>query len=98
MAMTEQIISAVKRNYESQGGAGLDFLAIGRAEIGKSLSSNNNELVKAPGGPTVVSIVGVNGTGKTTRRARSSRNFIQSQKKLRCSPRATRFARRRSSN
>jgi len=35
MAMTEQIISAVKKNYESQGGAGLDFLAIARGEIEK---------------------------------------------------------------
>src|SRR5471032_375477 len=66
MAMTEQIISAVKKNYESQGGAGLDFLAIARGEIEKSLSSNKNGLVKAPSGPTIVSIVGVNGTGKTT--------------------------------
>src|SRR5476651_36502 len=46
MAMTEQIISAVKKNYESQGGAGLDFLAIARGEIEKSLSTNKNGLVK----------------------------------------------------
>ena len=50
MAMTEQIISAVKKNYESQGGAGLDFLAIARGEIEKSLSTNKNGLVKAPSG------------------------------------------------
>jgi fused signal recognition particle receptor len=79
MAMTEQIISAVKKNYESQGGAGLDFLAIARGEIEKSLSSNKNELVKAPSGPTIVSIVGVNGTGKTTTSAKLA-HFIQSQK------------------
>ena len=42
MAMTGQIISAVKKNYESQGGAGLDSLAIARGEIEKSLSSNKN--------------------------------------------------------
>ena len=80
MAMTEQIISAVKKNYESQGGAGLDFLAIARGEIEKSLSSNKNGLVKAPSGPTIVSIVGVNGTGKTTTSAKLA-HFIQSQKK-----------------
>ncbi|HEX3856943.1 MAG TPA: signal recognition particle-docking protein FtsY [Verrucomicrobiae bacterium] len=80
MAMTEQIISAVKKNYESQGGAGLDFLAIARGEIEKSLSTNKNELVKAPSGPTIVSIVGVNGTGKTTTSAKLA-HFIQSQKK-----------------
>jgi fused signal recognition particle receptor len=80
MAMTEQIISAVKKNYESQGGAGLDFLAIARGEIEKSLSSNKNGLVKAQSGPTIVSIVGVNGTGKTTTSAKLA-HFIQSQKK-----------------
>ncbi len=80
MAMTEQIISAVKKNYESQGGAGLDFLAIARGEIEKSLSTNKNGLVKAPSGPTIVSIVGVNGTGKTTTSAKLA-HFIQSQKK-----------------
>jgi fused signal recognition particle receptor len=80
MEMTEQIISAAKKNYESQGGAGLDFLAIARGEIEKSLSSNKNELVKAPGGPTVVSIVGVNGTGKTTTSAKLA-HYFQVQKK-----------------
>ena len=80
MAMTEQIISAVKKNYESQGGAGLDFLAVARGEIEKSLSSNKNGLVKAPSGPTIVSIVGVNGTGKTTTSAKLA-NYFQSQKK-----------------
>jgi len=80
MAMTEQIISAVKKNYESQGGAGLDFLAIARGEIEKGLSSNKNGLVKAPSGPTIVSIIGVNGTGKTTTSAKLA-HFIQSQKK-----------------
>ena len=79
MAMTEQIISAVKKNYESQGGAGLDFLAIARGEIEKSLSTNKNELVKAPSGPTIVSIVGVNGTGKTTTSAKLA-NYFQAQK------------------
>ncbi|HEX3855973.1 MAG TPA: signaling recognition particle receptor family protein, partial [Verrucomicrobiae bacterium] len=80
MAMTEQIISAVKKNYESQGGTGLDFLAIARGEIEKSLSTNKNELVKAPSGPTIVSIVGVNGTGKTTTSAKLA-NYFQAQKK-----------------
>ena len=70
MAMTTQIVTAVKLAYESQGTAGLDYLAIARAEIEKSLSSNKPDLLKAPSGPTVVSIVGVNGTGKTTTSAK----------------------------
>ncbi len=79
-AMTDQIISAVKKAYESQGGAGLDYLAVARAEIEKSLSNNNAELKKVPHGPTIVSIVGVNGTGKTTTSAKLA-HLIQSQKK-----------------
>ena len=80
MAMTTQIVTAVKLAYESQGTAGLDYLAIARAEIEKSLSSNKPDLLKAPSGPTVVSIVGVNGTGKTTTSAKLA-HYIQSQKK-----------------
>jgi fused signal recognition particle receptor len=80
MAMTGQIISAVKKAYESQGGAGIDYLAVASAEVEKSLSSNKADLFKAPHGPTVVSIVGVNGTGKTTTSAKLA-HFVQSQKK-----------------
>jgi len=80
MAMTTQIVDAVKKAYETQGTAGLDYLAIARAEIEKSLSSNKPELIKAAHGTTVVSIVGVNGTGKTTTSAKLA-HFLQSQKK-----------------
>jgi fused signal recognition particle receptor len=69
MAMTAEIIAAVKKAYETQGGAGLDVFAIASAEVQKSLSSANNALHKAAG-LTVVSIVGVNGTGKTTTSAK----------------------------
>ncbi len=80
VAMTTQIVTAVKLAYESQGTAGLDYLAIARAEIERSLSSNKPDLLKAPNGPTVVSIVGVNGTGKTTTSAKLA-HYIQSQHK-----------------
>jgi len=70
MAMTTQILNAVKHAYETQGSAGLDYLAIARAEIERSLSTGNLELKKVTAGPTVVSIVGVNGTGKTTTSAK----------------------------
>ena len=79
-AMTAQIVEAVKKAYESQGTAGLDYLAVARAEIEKSLSSNKPDLIKAPNSPTVVSIVGVNGTGKTTTSAKLA-HYIQSQSK-----------------
>jgi fused signal recognition particle receptor len=81
MAMTTQIVAAVKLAYETQGIAGLDYLAITRAEIEKSLSTNKPGLLKAASGPTVVSIVGVNGTGKTTTSAKLA-HHLQSQKKI----------------
>ena len=79
MAMTTQIVTAVKLAYETQGTAGLDYLAIARAEIEKSLSSNKAEIKKIPQGTTVVSIVGVNGTGKTTTSAKLA-HYFQAQK------------------
>jgi len=80
LAMTTQIVAAVKLAYETQGTAGLDYLAIARAEIEKSLSSNKPDLIKAAHGTTVVSIVGVNGTGKTTTSAKLA-HYFQAQKK-----------------
>ena len=80
LAMTTQIVAAVKHAYETQGTAGLDYLAIARAEIEKSLSGNKADLLKATNGPTVVSIVGVNGTGKTTTSAKLA-HHLQSQNK-----------------
>jgi fused signal recognition particle receptor len=78
MAMTTQIVEAVKKGYESQGGAGLDVFAVARREVEASLSANKSELRKEPNGPTIISIVGVNGTGKTTTSAKLA-NFIQAR-------------------
>ena len=80
MAMTTQIVAVVKLAYETQGTAGLDYVAIVRAEIEKSLSANNPKLREIPGGTCVVSIVGVNGTGKTTTSAKLA-HYFQAQKK-----------------
>jgi fused signal recognition particle receptor len=80
VAMTTQIVAAVKLAYETQGTAGLDYLAIARAEIEKSLSTNKPGLREIPGSTCVVSIVGVNGTGKTTTSAKLA-NYFQAQKK-----------------
>ncbi|MFM2295823.1 MAG: hypothetical protein RLZZ350_2236 [Verrucomicrobiota bacterium] len=78
MAMTAQIVAAVKLAYESQGSGGLDYLAIARAEIEKTLSSNKADLFKAASGPTIISVVGVNGVGKTTTTAKLA-HLIQSR-------------------
>jgi fused signal recognition particle receptor len=80
MAMTAQIVDAVKRGYETQGGAGLDVFAVAAGEIEKNFAAANGTLREVPGGVSVVSIVGVNGTGKTTTSAKLA-HFIQSQHK-----------------
>ena len=71
LAMTAQIITAVKKSYETQGRAGLDVFAIARGEVEKSLGSSSDAgLKKQHEGVTVISIIGVNGTGKTTTAAK----------------------------
>ncbi|MEO6036528.1 MAG: signal recognition particle-docking protein FtsY [Verrucomicrobiota bacterium] len=70
MAMTQQIVAAVKTAYETQGREGADVFAVAEREVEKSLSSAKTDLIRATTGPTVVSLVGVNGTGKTTTAAK----------------------------
>ena len=78
MSMTQQILAAVKKAYETQGRSGLAIFEIAQREVETSLSSVNCELRKQPSGVTVVSIVGVNGTGKTTTSAKLA-NLIQAR-------------------
>src|SRR5271168_4617728 len=77
-AMTAQIVTAVKHAYETQGRAGLDVFAIARAEVERSLAAAQSDLHKQAEGLTVVSIVGVNGTGKTTTAAKLA-HLVQSR-------------------
>lgn len=70
LAMTTQIIEAARKAFESQGKSGMDFIKVAQQEIEKSLSSNKPALRKQSEGVTVLSIVGVNGTGKTTTAAK----------------------------
>lgn len=62
--MTTRIVESVRDTYESQGRDGLDVLAIARREVKHSLGKV--EPLRSNDGLTVVSVVGVNGTGKTT--------------------------------
>ncbi len=70
MAMTTQIVAAVRRGYESQGRSGLDVFAIAQREVEQGLSGLRIDLALPERPPTVVSLVGVNGTGKTTTAAK----------------------------
>ncbi len=80
LAVTGQIVAAVKHAYETQGDAGLDVFAIARREVGKNFPADKPDLVKAAHGPTVVSVVGVNGRGKTTTAATRA-HLVQAQKR-----------------
>src|SRR2546423_917721 len=77
-AMTHQIVAAVKKAYETQGSGGVDVFTIASREVENGLSANASALRKIPDGPTVLSIVGVNGTGKTTTSAKLP-HLIQSR-------------------
>ncbi len=70
LPMTQQILGAVKLAFETQGRAGLDFIEVASGEVAQSLSKGDPILHRQPEGLTVVSIVGVNGTGKTTTSAK----------------------------
>jgi fused signal recognition particle receptor len=78
MAMTTQIVEAVRKGYESQGSSGgLDVFAVARREVAATLASDDRNL-RQDATPVVVSIVGVNGSGKTTTAAKLAA-FLQSQ-------------------
>jgi fused signal recognition particle receptor len=77
MAMTTRIIDAVRKGYESQGGEGVDVFGIAEREVQKSLGAADNTLKRASG-LTVVSVVGVNGTGKTTTSAKLA-HYVKNQ-------------------
>ncbi|MBU6410535.1 MAG: signal recognition particle-docking protein FtsY [Verrucomicrobia bacterium] len=88
VALTQRIVDAVRKGYETQGAAGLDVFAVARAEIEKSFYGSaiaaagaiSPKLREAAGGLCVVSIVGVNGVGKTTTAAKLA-HFVKSQGK-----------------
>lgn len=78
LPMSDQIIEAVKKAYETQGGNGLDVFAIAAREVATSFPQEKPALLRNPDGLTVVSITGVNGTGKTTTAAKLA-NLVQNQ-------------------
>ena len=79
-SMTEKILASVRDKYETQGNAGLDVLGVAKREVSGSFEEGIKDL-KHESGPTVVSVIGVNGTGKTTTSAKLA-NWIQSSGKV----------------
>ena len=70
LTLTDEIISAVRLAYETQGGQERDVLRIARDQVERHLVKLDTGLRLIPGGLTVVSLVGVNGSGKTTTAAK----------------------------
>ena len=70
LQMTQRIVAAIKDSYESQGKGGLDVLDVARREVVGTFNGETPDLHRQPEGLTVVSMVGVNGTGKTTTAAK----------------------------
>ena len=64
--VTEQIIEAVRKKYESSSGQTGNILEIAKSIVEKNLSHTDNNLIKNDNDLTVISLVGVNGAGKTT--------------------------------
>jgi fused signal recognition particle receptor len=76
--MTNEIVAAVRKEYETQGAQGLDVFSVAAREVARALSGPSTELRQQATGPTIISIVGVNGTGKTTTTAKLA--FLLQQK------------------
>lgn len=53
-----------------------------RKDLKERLTRRGNSISYAPGGPTVVLVVGVNGVGKTTSIAKIARHFVREGKKV----------------
>jgi fused signal recognition particle receptor len=70
MPMAREIVDAVRRTFETEGSDGASVAEVAVHQVTKSLSSLRPALYENPRGPTVVSLVGVNGTGKTTTAAK----------------------------
>ncbi|MBL6763606.1 MAG: signal recognition particle-docking protein FtsY [Verrucomicrobiae bacterium] len=69
MRMTQKILGAVREEYESQGRERIDVINVAIREVEKSFAAETLPLARQDG-LTIVSIVGVNGTGKTTTTAK----------------------------
>ncbi len=72
---TQRILKAVQDSYQAQGRKGEDVFAIAQREVVAALGEHDPAIGLVPEGATVVSVVGVNGTGKTTTCAKLACRF-----------------------
>ena len=66
LPMTQRIMAATKTAFETQGREEVDVFGIAAREVEAALSQTSTPLANVAEATTVVSLVGVNGTGKTT--------------------------------
>lgn len=78
MDMTQDIVAAVKKAYEGQGLGGLDVFEVAERQVIDSIGETPAPLRYSRGELTIVSMVGVNGTGKTTTAAKLA-HLMQTQ-------------------
>jgi fused signal recognition particle receptor len=82
LVLAEQIVETVRKAYETQGSQGMEILDIARLEVEQALSGADPTLRRNATGPTVTSLVGVNGTGKTTTTAKLGHLLQQQGRKV----------------
>jgi fused signal recognition particle receptor len=70
IVMTSEIMAEVKKAFETQGAKAADVFAVAEKQIAASFAGASLSLKQNPAGATVISMVGVNGTGKTTTAAK----------------------------
>jgi fused signal recognition particle receptor len=73
--MTEKILGTARQSFETQGRDGAGLLEVAAREVEASFEGADPALRPAADGLTVVSMVGVNGTGKTTTAAKLAHRF-----------------------
>lgn len=73
LEMTGRIIESARMVYERQGRSGLNLLEVARREVEQGFDEMPTQLFTSTSGLTVVLMIGVNGTGKTTTSAKLAR-------------------------
>ena len=83
VATTTRIVEDLRVAYRDRKvEKGADFLEIIKADLKRALVEKDNRLIVAPAPPTVVLVVGVNGTGKTTSIAKLAKRLSGEGKKV----------------